>query len=776
VTTVVSAEAIPEPIRALPFVAWRYEQADAGEKPRKVPYNARTGARASVTDMATWSSFEQALGAYRAGGYDGVGCVLYDKGGITAIDLDVAEGETLSPAQLAIVANFASYTELSPSGRGLHVFALGSIGAGVRRGDVEVYSQARFITLTGNVYGDPRAVIERQEYLNQLVHEMGRREVEYAAYDDATPEWRGDDAVIAAGYAAANGEKFRALQTGEWRTFYASQSEADFAFANMLWFHSRHREQTRRLFLASPLGQREKAQRPEYVDRMVNRARDRDAPPIDFAAITAAIRAAMETREPQDAPSLPSIDDAHSTIPKPPGVLGDIAQFIYDAAPRPVVEIALAGAIGYFAGIVGRAFNISATGLNQYVLLLAPTGTGKEAIASGISRLTDALSKSAPWKMATMGNAYTPPKAYVGPADMASGQGLLKSLASRKPPCFVSIVGEFGLKFKQLADDRASSSDVSLLRALLDLYNKSGATDTVGEVAYSDTKNNVEPIASPAFSIIGESVPSSFYGSLNETMIANGLLPRFTIIEYTGRRVKLNKAAQYVQPSPHLIERLTAVMATVDAIRPREANIVQLTPEADAYFDEFEDFCTAQVNATNATVTRELWNRAHVKALKLAALVAVGVDHVRPTVGMDHATWAREQIERDIRRLLGRFDRGEVGVVERETDEHRQHTLVMKAAVQWTVTPYDNVPNHAPFRRDMHAEHIIPHGFFAQGVGKHKAFRDDRYGPKAALDRTIKALIDGGLLAIPGPENAVARTVSGKCYVVADASAISRYG
>jgi len=39
----------------------------------------------------------------------------------------------------------------------------------------------------------------------------------------------------------------------------------------------------------------------------------------------------------------------------PPGFLGEVAQFIYGAAPRPVPEIALAGAIGLLAGIVGRA-------------------------------------------------------------------------------------------------------------------------------------------------------------------------------------------------------------------------------------------------------------------------------------------------------------------------------------------------------------------------------------------------------------------------------------
>ena len=74
--------------------------------------------------------------------------------------------------------------------------------------------------------------------------------------------------------------------------------------------------------------------------------------------------------------SIPNAKEvANYTVTPPPGLMGDIARFIYDAAPRPVAEVALTGAIGLMAGICGRAFNISTTGLNLYCLMLAHTGT-----------------------------------------------------------------------------------------------------------------------------------------------------------------------------------------------------------------------------------------------------------------------------------------------------------------------------------------------------------------------------------------------------------------
>ena len=95
-------------------------------------------------------------------------------------------------------------------------------------------------------------------------------------------------------------------------------------------------------------------------------------------------------------------------------------------------EIGLAGALGLVAGIVGRAYNISGTGLNQYVLLLAPTGTGKEAIASGIDKLMAQVIRTVPAA-----------SDFIGPGEIASAQAIIKYM-SKGPTSFVSLVGEFG--------------------------------------------------------------------------------------------------------------------------------------------------------------------------------------------------------------------------------------------------------------------------------------------------------------------------------------------
>ena len=55
--------------------------------------------------------------------------------------------------------------------------------------------------------------------------------------------------------------------------------------------------------------------------------------------------------------------------------------------------------------------------------------------------------------------------------------------------------------------------------------------------------------------MIGETTPGRLYEALDESLIADGLLPRFTIIIYRGDRPALNKH-RIGQPSQNLTEPL----------------------------------------------------------------------------------------------------------------------------------------------------------------------------------------------------------------------------
>lgn len=231
-------EAIPAELRERrQWVGWRLRQRPGAPKPTKQPLNPRDGALASTTDPATWGTFEEAL---KCPGTAGVGFVFTRDDPYVGIDLDGCrnpETGALEKWAADIVAQLASYTEVSPSGTGVHVIVRGSLpGTRRRKGPIEMYAEGRYFTMTGNRLADtPQEIAERSAELNAL-HE-GVFEENAAADDRPKPIHARltDDELVRRAQSAANGAKFLALWSGD-VTGYDSQSEADLALCGLLAF------------------------------------------------------------------------------------------------------------------------------------------------------------------------------------------------------------------------------------------------------------------------------------------------------------------------------------------------------------------------------------------------------------------------------------------------------------------------------------------------------------------------------------------------------------
>lgn len=157
-------EGVPEELQTYPhFVVWKY--IPNGERMTKPPINPITGHFADPTDPQSWGTFHQAPRALSSGRFHSVGFVFAEDDPFTGTDLDhcVQADGTLEPWAQDIVTALDSYTEYSPSGNSLHVLTKATL-PGRKVGSVEMYSEKRFFTLTGNHYADtPLAVLDRQE-------------------------------------------------------------------------------------------------------------------------------------------------------------------------------------------------------------------------------------------------------------------------------------------------------------------------------------------------------------------------------------------------------------------------------------------------------------------------------------------------------------------------------------------------------------------------------------------------------------------------------------
>jgi hypothetical protein len=739
----------PEELKAYPqWVLWREAQKPDGEY-TKVPVNPHDGTLAASNNPLTWSTFDIAFASSKRL-ICGIGFMLAESDPYAFIDLDdprrIKKGRLIRSEdecsaidlrQIKIFDTFDSYSERSPSGKGLHIIVKGSVPSGRRRDEVEVYSSLRFMTMTGDTFSD-KPIAERNDLLRVLWEEIGGKNNDQTEIRESEQKYDDRD-IYEQARQAVNGDKFLLLWNGDWISAgYSSQSEADFSLINMLGFYSRNVSQIKRLFYISALGQRDKAKRKNYIEKMIQRSFDNQPAFIDFAELDANLKKELDVKSNEHATPNPYLGPLFGNVPDPeydyttpPGLLGEIAQFIYESAPRQVKEIALAASIGLMAGICGRAYNVSSKGLNQYVLLLAKTGTGKETVASGIDKIMREVRVQCPSAVE-----------FLGPSAIASGQAIIKHLA--KQPCCVAIVGEFGLVMQSMCSEHADANKILLRKTLLELYMKSGSQDTLRATWYSDKRDDTPSVASPAFSILGESTPSTYYTGLDESMIAQGLLPRFMVIEYNGQRPQFNKKHASVKPSEAFITRVSELCENCHSLMAHGRVVeIQLDSDAEAFLDEYEKKTTDSINNSDLVLANELWNRASLKMVKLAALIAVGNNPYAPLVSLPDIKWAHDLVERDISAVFKRFDTGEIG---RETGEGNQlHDLELLIR-DYLIRPFDDHLRKYVVDPRMHGDRVISWSYLNRRITQKGSYRNDRVGASFALRRSIEALLlDGSI-------------------------------
>jgi hypothetical protein len=262
---------IPIALRQRPnWVCWKSLVRDGKET--KVPFNAKTGGMAKADDPATWTTFDRAVEAadvLTGGDYAGIG---FELGGTNIVGLDFDSAITnkgiIDPYALAILKLLGNpYTELSPSGSGLHAFVecdalpkgkreitKGHIGIGIYYGG----EGGRYFTVTGDrVLGDGIPVIVDMSLPYLLITQT--RDAKFKSF------WLGDTSSVG-----------------------GDDSSADYALMRRLAVLTHNNPaQMEKFFGFSVLGQRDKwRDREDYRQRTIKAAIDteRTGKPVPLSA------------------------------------------------------------------------------------------------------------------------------------------------------------------------------------------------------------------------------------------------------------------------------------------------------------------------------------------------------------------------------------------------------------------------------------------------------------------------------------------------------------
>jgi len=291
----VNFASIPEQLRFYPhFVVWNYATID--EEIKKPPLDPKTGKRASVRKPDTWGSFDDAQAAYETGQFAGIGIVLTSGMGIVGTDIDhcIIDGQLTDEAR-EIITILDSYTEASPSagqetGGGVHIFVEAKKpGIFTRRGNVEMYEDMRYLTLTGHRIAEtPVDVKPRHRELYGLYHRLFQTKENTGGVVGLRPRveyqlQRSDETVLQKALQAKNADNFKRYYFGDTSLWegagakHRSQSEADFTLVLMLlYWTNKDPTQVDRLFRQSGL-MRSKWDRPvksneTYGERIIKDA------------------------------------------------------------------------------------------------------------------------------------------------------------------------------------------------------------------------------------------------------------------------------------------------------------------------------------------------------------------------------------------------------------------------------------------------------------------------------------------------------------------------
>ena len=740
------------------WAVWRYETAEGKDKPSKPPRSPINEALISPTSDEGWGTFEEAVARYGNGTwYNGVGFRIADYLGLAVLDLDYNANHhpNVVAGHKVIYDTLACYTEFSPSGKGLHIFCFGHVPS-VKNSEraVEIYCKDRFMTVTGNVlYNGP--IEDRQEKLEQLVSELTRERNTNAesGINYTAPQTENDETIIARASAAANGAKFSALASGNWtQAGYSSQSEADFAFVNILCFYTRNVEQVRRLFVNSGLMRDKMRERPQLLEDMIKRGYDRILPEIDTTALRLQLEEKLAQAQPQ-ALALPEATSARGVvqhaIQPPPGLFGRVARFFYDAATYPSPEVALAGAIGFMSALFGSGWNVSGTGLNSFVLLTAPTAAGKDVLKSGTFRLVQACREFNPANHTGGALSQNTLDTLIGPTSIASGSALTKAIKDDFTS-MLSIQSEFGYELQKFAQQNANAATMSLKALYLGLTSSSGKDDWIGKDIWADKENNTKARRGIAFSLLAESVPENVYDHLSVSQIQDGFLNRMLLIELPWALKTYNPDAKSHMPDAELVRAITmaAAQAYANTRLPSAVKDVNYSPEGSMVLEAYRVWCRDKHEGPDKPPYMGLWGRCHLKAIKLAALVAVGNDYMNPVITADCANWAIDVINRGTEVIMGRFDRGEIG--------REGHGARMQAAEAFLKDYATKPPSALPRSRMnafLHANRQINVGYFTKHILTNKLFKEAR-----DVTAVVASLVSSGVLVLVRQQDQANRT------------------
>jgi hypothetical protein len=539
---------------------------------------------------------------------------------------------------------------------------------------------------------------------------------------------------------------------------YPSLSEVDLALICILGRATPSDSQVRRIFRTTPVGQRAKHQGTNYrIDRCLIKIRDeldltsmtelfdsiidsyfkttndRITAELDYAKSKrdAAIENNMDVDDLKydfDADELEFFaeEDLFKTdIPFPHGLIGDISKYIYNASPYKLKEAAIGASLALISGICGRQWNFNGAGLNNYFVILAASGLGKESVSRSLGVIVNAIAK-------VNGDEF------VCFDRLSSGQAF-KSVITSSPYHSILVVMP---EFARLVDALKNKNDAAmsgLYNELLDAHSKSAPKSTYGGSRHADTANNRTGVTGAAISLIGDCT-LDYYEGITESMAKSGFISRFVLIErYSTHKGMSDKCAHLTQLDQNIVTDLCdlVIQAKLNHEQEYVEQVVPANKQVELAMLNLEVYINMRFNQGIDEMQRQPFARAYLKVMTIASLFAVTRNRYKPEITLEDFEWAKALVLRDCFNLIKRIKEGTIGIGENNCK--KRTTTLIKRLIDPN-EPRDKVSKEWAYLLD---NGVVPKSLLAKKLNN-DTYRIGHMSNTATLNVILKEMVETG--------------------------------
>lgn len=358
-------------------------------------------------------------------------------------------------------------------------------------------------------------------------------------------------------------------------------------------------------------------------------------------------------------------------LPRAPGLVGELCDWIDSTARKRQPKLSLAASLAFCGALFGRKVQTEwELRTNLYTMGVAPSCAGKEHARTQLNKLC---------KAAGINN-------LIGGEDVTSDAAIEVELKNN--PVVLYLWDEIGHMMGNIKSSGGGGHTAKIVPMMMKLYTSANKTYHGKSYAKEDEKRRV--IEQPHCCVYGTTVPGRLYDGMDTNELIDGWLGRVLVFA-TDSDPDQNWDCRPLPPPKHIVKLVTdwanyqpspdMTQGDIVAASTLTPTIVKMTEDALDTFKSMDTMVTQykQDARKEGLGMDNLWGRAVENAQKLALIIAAGDTHEDELmIRTEHAEWAFAVILNLVNELCDAI-RANVGDNDHDRNRKKLLSVIQKA-------------------------------------------------------------------------------------------------